>query len=262
MTAAVLAARPGLSELVERVRSALPEAARAALDQHVTQAERVAEDVLRGVPVWRLAGDDGLWVRLPDLAEVMEVTGHAARKMTSLAVTSCELTDADVRRGVREAAGPATLTRSRTGVTMLSLRACLVLTMKCQGARGVAFRAGLLRMLDTAAELERACAVLLLDRAAPPVVELDGFALLQAFNNELLERPRRARGDVVARFLRDTDACDRIAVALLDDPRAPSELAAAFVAMPARSVKPLRDYLEWRRRYHQGVRRRLLVGPS
>lgn len=262
--AAVLATRPGLADLVDRVRATLPEAARASLDQQVTQADLVVAEVLHGVQVWRLADAEGLWVRLPDLAEVMEVSDQAARVQTQVALASGEVTEeGDIRRGVVLDIDGSRLTRSPTGVTMLSLRACLVLTMKCQGARGVAFRAGLLRMLEAAAELERACAVLLLERATAPAPApvADGFELLRAFTDELLSRPVSARGDVVARLLRDPEAMDRIARAAVDDPRGRRELSACLIALPPRSVRPFRDYLDWRMRLHRG-QRRLLAGPS
>lgn len=173
MTTTILDIRPGLAGLIGRVRERLPSAARDTLDEHVTAAERLVSDVFGDLPLWRLRGSDALWVRSADLAEVMEVTQSTISEQVSGAEGRGELSSADVRRGVRpEDVDPSSnyrdsrwLTSSPHGVLMVTLRAARLLVMSCRGDRGVSFRHGLDRLLDTASATERLLVALLLDRA-------------------------------------------------------------------------------------------------
>lgn len=173
----ILYTRPGLAEVIDRVRATLPAEVVAQIDDRMTLAEQLVEEVFKGVAVWRLKGTDGLWVRSPDLADVMEVDSSNVRHRMTNGLESGELTESDIRWNVRDNAvdsscvtdsqlenGPSNLTNSPTGVTMLSLRACQILVTKCEGQRGVAFRAGLLRVMEASAEMERAVLVLLAER--------------------------------------------------------------------------------------------------
>jgi len=166
--------RPGLAGMIARARESLPVDARTALDEHVTQAERLVSDVFGDVPVWTLRGSDSLWIRLTDLAGVMEADRSVVSHAITEGVDRGELFEGeDIRRGVRDEhvdrvdSARSGLTGRPGGVTVVTLRAARLLVMSCRGERGVRFRLGLDRLLDTASATERLLVALLLDRSSP-----------------------------------------------------------------------------------------------
>jgi hypothetical protein len=160
MSGVVLFTRPGLAELVERVRANLSDEGRRTLDAHITQAERVASDAFDGLTPWRLTGSDVLWFRAGDYAGASDMTPQAARKHVDHMLRRGELTEADIRRNVTNAALDAnynpglSLTDSPRGVLMLSPRALLILSQRSDSARGMALRSALVRLMEHSSQTE------------------------------------------------------------------------------------------------------------
>lgn len=172
------AARPGLADLRARVRSTLSPEAQAEVDGHVTQAQRLLEEVFAGLVVWMLHGSADLWARASDVASIMDVLPNSMPERITSARKRGEILAEDIRRGVMDSdvssaiTGPTSdcLTTSPRGCTMLSLRAIRRLVVTCEGDRGRHFRSGLERALEFADQAERAILELVLadrERSAP-----------------------------------------------------------------------------------------------
>lgn len=176
------AARPGLVQLRERIRATLSPEACAQVDAHVTQAQRLLEDVFAGLPVWMLQDSDELWARAADVAALMEVDRSVVIHRTASSITRREFSEGDIRRGVTDndvstsivhhvhshPSDADCLTTSPRGVTMLNLRAIRRLVMTCDGERGVRFRNGLDRAIEFADQAERVILELLLAEREQP----------------------------------------------------------------------------------------------
>lgn len=181
MSALIHATRPQLATLLERTRVRLSPEAQAQVDGHVTQAEKLLEDVFVDLTLWSLTGSTELWARAADVADLMEIGANKMPERVAAAVQRGELSPPDVRRGVTDSdvthsITPSTgncLTDSPRGVMMLSLRAIRRLVMTCDGDRGVRFRDGLDRALEFASEAERTIMALLLAAEDRPDARLD-----------------------------------------------------------------------------------------
>lgn len=169
-------ARPGLADLLQRALAALAPESRPQVEAHTTQAQRLLENAFAGLIVWQLNGSQDLWARASDVADLMDVLPNSISERIVSAKRRRDITDADVRRGVRnsDVSTPITgqasdcLTESPRGCTMLNLRAIRRLVMTCDGDRGVHFRDDLEKALEVADQAERVVfALLLADRERP-----------------------------------------------------------------------------------------------
>lgn len=260
-TSIALFTRPGLADLVGRVRESLPDHAQEILDEHVTQADRVAAEAFEGLTPWRLTGSDLLWFKASEYAEASGLTPRAASWHIDSMLKRHEVADDDIRKNVRDSAldanwksdfqlendgSPVRLTTSPTGVTMLSPRALLLLSQRSDSERGQRLRASLLRLMEQSATMERLLLAQLLAEhervvvAALPPPTAPGIHVLRDFAERMMNAPDvRMRGALYLELARHPERVDAIAAAVVEgDQEVVREFTAALVSMPARFSRP------------------------
>lgn len=286
MSSLIRFTRPTLATALDQLRAELPPEDLAELDSKVSSAAERIHGALRHVEVWPLAGEEGLWVKLPTLAEVKGVTARALQLQIDAMLASGEATEADIRRDVRNNAvdsiaksdfamneSASKLTNANRGVTMLSWRLARLCAMKSEGEVGIEVRRAMLAVEDEHAGLEqvlhatalvqarRARALLAERRAAEIAIAPSETARrLGEFVTAMGATDRaQERSALSAALLRNDMVLEAIATALADnDPTTLAEFRALPTSMPSRYSAPivkhitgLRDWIVRKRRVEE-----------
>jgi hypothetical protein len=203
---------PGMMDFLNQTRARLSPEAQAKVDSHVTRAANVLETVFGELPAWRLIDSPDLWFRLPDYAIAIDVDAAHLREQVTNAIERRDLSEADVRRNVRQndvssnGGNPAgSITTSPRGVTMLSFKAVRRLALLGRGERGVRFRDAMEEAIDYADTTERTVMALVLADIERPAVAAKSDPSL-AHEAHATIRAMLARGRSIPRWLADQAA--------------------------------------------------------